>query len=147
VNYEQARALGPDSDAPGKWNWSTRRDDHIWTSAPCDWPDYVRPPFDVVKLEYTGWAPTGRERCDHDTQEEAERHHWEHESASLDWREIDQKMTRTLQRCDFPECPNWSAFTAYGGGWVRGTFCWDHANTEQYRLARPFEPGLQEVHS
>jgi len=56
-------------------------------------------------------------------------------------------MTRTLQRCDFPECPNWSAFTAYGGGWVRGTFCWDHANTEQYRLARPFEPGLQEVHS
>lgn len=147
MNYEQARQLGADSDAPGKWNWSNHHDDSIYTMAPCDWPDYARPPFDVVRLEYVGWNPTGRERCDHDTREEADRHHYEHEAATLDWRPIDQDMTRTLQRCDVPDCKGWSTATAYGGGWHRGTFCAVHATADGYRLAHPFLAGTQEVHS
>jgi hypothetical protein len=137
MNYEEARQLGETSDAPGKWNWSNRNDDHIYTAAPCAWPDFV-----VMSIK-----PTGRERCDHDTREEAERHHWNAEADGMDWRPIDQDTTRTLQRCDFPECQNWSTATGWAGGWVRGTYCDDHANADSYRSANPFIPGMQELHS
>jgi hypothetical protein len=77
MNYEEARQLGAESAAPGKWNWTNMRDGQIWTIAPCDWPDYERPAIDPRTAKYIDWAPTGRERCDHDTREEAERHQYD----------------------------------------------------------------------
>jgi hypothetical protein len=144
MNYDEARQLGASSNAPGKWNWSSRNDDHIRTASPCAWPDFVWP---KNVIDYSTIIATGRERCDHDTREDAERHHWNDTAESMDWRPIDQDMTRTLDRCDFPECKAWSTVTAWSRGWIRGIYCADHANADSYRLAHPFAPGSQEVHS
>jgi len=130
VNYEQARQLGKDSDAPGCWNWSLRNDDVIYTTWPCHNP-----------------TPE-RERCDHETREEAERHHWEAQAAAIEWHPFDVDAALTLHRCDFPGCGSWADGSyAWFHGWEQGEFCVAHSTPEAWREANPFTPGHSEIHS
>lgn len=144
MNYEEARQIGPDGPAPGKWNWTNRRDNSIYTTGSCAWPDYVWPK-DVI--DYTTIKPTGRERCDHDTREQAERHHYDYDVEKISWHPIDLNTTSTLHRCEIPGCAEWSTVSTSGHGWGRGTYCDLHGNSDGYRLAHPFVPGLREMHS
>jgi hypothetical protein len=152
VNYEQARQIGPDGPAPGKWNW-TNLNDGIqkapYTVDPCAWPDYVRPPVDPMTATYVGgWAPTGRERCDHDTQEEAERHHWRYDLGKVQLTKLDLDALRQRARCDVPECPNWEDYrTRWPGGYVSDSLCEEHATHQTVVGLHPFAPGISEIHS
>lgn len=153
MNYEQARQIGPDGPAPGKWNWSNSNDSvapNPYTAWPCAWPDFdwPEPPLDKPLSQWPKVTPTGRERCDHDTQEEAERHFHDARIEAIDWRPIDTETARSLHGCDFPDCASWAdGATAWMRGWVRGQFCKAHANADGYRAAHPFTPGIREVHS
>ena len=135
VNYEEARQIGPNGPAPGKWNWSNFNDtvqDAPFTAAPCAWPDFE----------------SGRRRCDHDTREEAERHHWEYEVARVQFHRLDLDTLRGRQRCDVPECQNWEDYrTSWPGGFRSDALCTGHANREGVTTIHPFVPGMQSIHS
>lgn len=150
MNYEEARQIGPTGPAPGKWNWSTRNDDRIWTSAPCAWPDFVwpDPPLDKPMSEWPKVTPTGRERCDHDTREEAERHHWHDELGRVQLRKIDLDTARQRGRCDVAGCPNWEDYqTRWPDGYQSDSLCEEHATHQTVVALHPFTPGAQVIHS
>lgn len=120
MNYHQARQLGPESENPGKWNWSTRNGDRIWTAAPCSRPD--------------------GSRDDHDTQEEAERHFYDHEANNL--REV---TYTTADRCQGPhdgEAP-WTDKSLEARLLGHASLCDEHRNADGWRLINPFHPGIQ----
>ena len=150
MNYEQARQIGQNGPAPGKWNWTNFNDGiqaEPFTVAPCAWPDYERPSFDPITLKYENWAPTGRERCDHDTQDAAERHHhdWEFQRAALTLIDLDTVPQRN--RCDLPGCPNWATFTIRWAhnAWLHDELCDEHADDPT--ALHPFVAGARTIHS
>ena len=146
MNYDEARVLGPDSDAPGAWNWTTRNDGVIRTAPPCAWPDFdwSSVPFsDILAATVT---PAGRARCDHASREEAELHHWTHELDSIRIEPIDLATVRERRRCDVPGCSEWQTHQGRAA-WLAPDLCDAHANRAGLELVYPFVPGLQEVHS
>jgi hypothetical protein len=153
VNYEQARQIGPDGPAPGKWNWTNLNDSvqpAPYTIAPCAWPDFKWPPFDPSRSldEQSKVTPTGRERCDHDTQEEAERHHWQYELSHVSPHPIDKATVRQLDRCDHPGCNEWADYTMrWPDSYRQETVCTKHLTVESLVERHPFTPGLQAIHS
>lgn len=141
MNYYAARQLGADSEAPGKWNWSRMNDHQIWTSAPCSYPDFDWDaavagvnPMDlangVVKLE-----PTGRPRCDHDTEMEAILHVYEYEMGRLR-----ERTFTSAHRCRAPhegEAP-WTDKALESDVFMDIMFlCDEHRNPETYRELHP----------
>lgn len=131
MNYEQARQVGPDGPAPGKWNWTNFNDgvaDHPYTVEPCREPE------------------PGKERCDHDTQEEAERHHWKHEVLHIRLVKLDLETLRERFRCDVEGCPNWEEYQAHWpGGYVVDHLCEEHYDGAL--TLHPFTPGMRLIHS
>ena len=145
MNYEQARQLGPDSEAPGKWNWTTMHDGQIATAPPCWYPD-----IDWLTVsEFENVGLTGRQRCDHDTKEEAERHQWRDELAHVRLEKLDLATARQRLRCDVPDCPDWEDYRAeWPGGWGRfDSLCAWHATFDQVVELHPFSPDRQVIHS
>ncbi len=148
MNYDQARQLGEESDAPGKWNWSTMNDGVIRTAPPCWFPDFVWPKDDPEGIITGKIRPSGRPRCDHDTREEAERHHWRHEIDNTEIRQIDLDAARERRRCDYPGCPEWETYRSHVRGWGYGdSMCDAHANRASLGEMHPFHPGTRVIHS
>lgn len=150
MNYDQARQIGPDGPAPGKWNWSSMNDGinggAPYTIAPCRWPDDVP----ASPLAHDPPEHTGRERCDHDTQEEAERHRWLYELSSMMPTPIDKDTVRELHRCDVAECPNWSDYSLEAPFYVnprQNWLCSTHLNPASIQALHPFVAGWASVHS
>lgn len=135
MNYEQARQIAPDAqEGAGKWNWTNFNDsiaDHPYTTTPCRNPSF------------------GKTRCDHDTQEEAERHRYEFEASMVRIREVDLDTLPARLRCEYPGCGRWqtheSAMTSFT--WASSPLCEEHATMAAWREIHPFVPGMQEVHS
>lgn len=144
MNYEQARHIGSEGPAPGAWNWTTARDGAIWTSHPCAWPDSPIP---------ADWQPgqelvrTGRERCDHATREEAERHHWDAEIADAPLVAVDVDRADAQYRCRYPECRAWATHAIHWDGFAWDDVCPEHTGEDARRVIRPFTLGLRVVHS
>lgn len=87
-------------------------------------------------------------RCDHETREEAERHHWRHEIAQVRLRKLDLDRIRERERCDWPGCPNWEDYQAHWpGGYRVDSLCTAHATLETVVELHPFEPGISSIHS
>ena len=142
MNYDEARQLGPESEAPGKWNWTTMNDRVIRTAPPCAWPDFDDWPSDpMAKTE-----PTGRQRCDHDTREDAERHHWTYELDELRIAPVDLDLIRDRHRCSVPDCTEWETHRAHGA-WSLDFLCDRHANRAGLESIHPFAPGSRVIHS
>lgn len=143
MNYDQARQLGADSEAPGKWNWTTMNDGVVWTAPPCAYPEYDWPDhFDVLNPP----RPTGRPRCDHDTREEAERHYWEDRRDHIREERLDLDTIRERRRCDVPDCPDWEDWRMHWpGGYLVDSLCDRHRF--ESAVLHPFTPGLQVIHS
>ena len=139
MNYEQARQIGPTGPAPGKWNWTNANDGmspNPFTVAPCRQPE------------------PGKERCDHDTREEAERHHYDYERGQVRIVHIDLSTVRERRRCDVPGCSNWERYHAiWPGGYIVDSLCSRHSGADPTNglagpdLVHPFEPGLSVIHS
>lgn len=148
MNYEEARQLGAKSDAPGKWNWSNRNDDRISTASPCAWPDFEWPPLDPTDPWGAKVTPTGRERCDHDTREEAERHQYD---AALTKVTIDLLILDDIhqrRRCDAPDCREWETHRAnWHDGYRFDHLCDDDADVAVVAVIHPFVPGMSRIHS
>jgi hypothetical protein len=158
MNYDQARQLGQESDAAGKWNWTSMNDGVVRTAPPCAYPDYEWPErFDPLNPP----MPTGRLRCDHDTQEEAERHHWRSEMGHARLTEIDLDTADEQHRCqakpgpriphqtkppDAP-CREWASYVITLPGIAGVQFYVCAAHTTQLPNLYPFTPGLQVIHS
>lgn len=152
MNYEEARQIGPGGPVPGKWNWTNRHDGHISTIEPCAWPDYERPGIDPVTATYIGWAPTGRERCDHDTREEAERHHHTAALARVTIDVLDLDDIRERRRCHHrgsgDGCREWETHRAnWHDGYRWDSLCEEHATFDMVAAIHPFVPGMQKIHS
>ena len=160
MNYEEARQIGPSGPAAGKWNWTNMNDsvqEAPFTVAPCAWPDFDWPPFDPKKAlaDQPKVTPTGRERCDHDTREEAERHHYDYELAGVRIQRVDLSTARSRSKCDVPDCQNWERYQAFWpGGFVVDSLCSPHRfakpgenQPEALRLIHPFVPGSRTIHS
>ena len=148
MNYEQARQIGPGGPAPGKWNWTNMNDRRVSTTTPCYYPDFDWAGQRILQdiAEGLRIEPTGRERCDHDTQEEAERHHYDYELSRVKLVKIDLTTARQQNRCDVPECPNWANWEAvWPGGYVRDSLCQEHYNESP--TLHPFRSGVQVIHS
>jgi hypothetical protein len=143
MNYDEARQLGKDSEAPGKWNWSSMNDRVIRTASPCAYPDYQWPVhFDVLNPP----TPTGRERCDHDTREEAERHYYDAQVHGIRMEQLDLDSIRERRRCAVAECPNWEEWRAHWpGGYSIDSLCQQHH--DRAASLHPFVPDLQVIHS
>lgn len=147
MNYEQARQIGPDGPAPGKWNWTNANDSIApapYTVEPCAYPDSPIP---------AGWVfgqpleRTGRERCDHETREDAERHHYEHEISHVRIEPIEGDA-RELRRCAYPACTQWQSSRAWWpGGYRFDPLCFHQATIEVVRELNPFRPGIAITHS
>lgn len=134
MNYEQARQIGPNGPAPGKWNWTNFNDGiapNPYTIAPCRDPDL------------------GKERCDHDTRQEAERHHWRYEMALVQLVPFDAVGARERYRCDVSDCPNWEDFyTRWPDGYRMDHLCLDHATFQDVVKLHPYdEREVQVIHS
>lgn len=158
MNYEEARQIGKDGPAPGKWNWTNMNDSvqpNPYTIAPCAWPDFEWPPYDYTRSlqDQPKVTPTGRERCDHDTREEAERHHWEANVAAVTIRRVDLKTARSRSKCDVPGCDNWERYQAqWPDGYIVDSLCARHGGPDRVEgnpveLIHPFVPGTRIVHS
>jgi hypothetical protein len=154
MNYEQARQIGPDGPAPGKWNWTNLNDsvaDHPYTVAPCAWPDFTWPPYDHTKsfADQPQVTPTGRERCDHDTQEEAEQHYWRYELARGAPHPIDKTKAKQLNRCAQPGCEQWADYEIVWPGIaaLHDFVCERHLTVKDLAERHPFVPGMQVIHS
>ena len=136
MNYDQARQIGPGGPAPGKWNWSSMNDGlndgAAYTAAPCREPE------------------PGKARCDHDTQEEAERHRWLYELSAMQPTPVDKDAARELQRCDVAECPNWADYSMSAPFYInprQNWLCTKHLHPESLQALHPFTPGLASIHS
>lgn len=131
MNYEEARQIGPDGPNPGKWNWTNYNDsiaEHPYTVPPCISANGIR--------------------CDHETREEAERHHWRYEVANVHLHQLDLDRIRERQRCDWPGCPNWEDYQAHWpDGYRVDSLCTAHATLETVVELHPFEPGISSIHS
>ena len=143
MNYDEARQLGPDAEAAGKWNWTTMNDGQIYTASPCAWPDSPFP----KDWKFGDPDPRhGRLRCDHDTREEAERHYYEHQVSGIRMEELDLDSIRERRRCDVKACRNWEEWRAHWpSGYEVDSLCQQHR--EAFVLLHPFVPGLQVIHS
>lgn len=138
MNYAQARQIGPEGPAPGKWNWTSVNDGisdgKPYTVEPCRQP----------------WDKPGQERCDHPTQEEAERHRWRFELSRMTPTPVDKESARELHRCDMPDCPNWADYSLEAPFYISGRhndLCQTHLHPASLEALNPFVPGMQEVHS
>ncbi len=148
MNYEQARQIGPDGPAPGKWNWTNYNDSvaaRPYTAAPCLFPDSPIP---------DDWVPgtpvpprDGRERCDHDTQEDAERHRYEYERSNVQFEALNLDTAAERRRCIV--CDDWETHRtrAYWPIADGESFCTVHATPDGWREAHPFRPGMTHIHS
>jgi len=121
VNYYAARQLGPNSRAPGKWNWTRMNDGVITTAAPC-------------------YQPDGGD--DHDSKEDAERHFWEWEAANLRRTEY-----TTASRCDGPhdgDAPRTAIAFGVRPVGAEVHVCPQHESqaVEIWKAAHPFVPGI-----
>ena len=150
MNYDEARQLGASSDSPGKWNWSSRNDDHIRTASPCAWPDFVWP---KNVIDYSTIKPTGRDRCDHDTREEAEHHQYDAALAKVTIDLLALDDIRERRRCDAAGddgkgCREWETHRAnWYDGYRTDHLCDDHANVIAVAEIHPFIPGMRSMHS
>jgi len=132
VNYEEARQGGPGALAPDKWNWTNFNDsvskEHAYVIAPCRDPE------------------PGKARCDHDTREGAERHHWKHEVLHIRLAKLDLDTLRERFRCDVEGCSNWEEYQAHWpGGYIVDHLCEEHYDAAP--LLHPFMPGARHIHS
>jgi len=117
VNYREARQRTTD----GRWDWTNMNDKVVTTAAPCtDHSD------------------------GHATQEEADRHFYDHEVANL--REF--HLEGTQHHCAVDGCDNWT-----GGGlesrWLgQGTMlCEDHDSRDGWMAANPFSSPIHIIAS
>lgn len=125
MNYYEARKRTDN----GKWAYTGMNDGRIWTEPCCD----------------PGMGPAS-EHHQHDTAEEAERCHYEYETANA---RFDGKLINTQHKCEFPGCGEWTDREAqYGHGLMRSAMLCDaHRNLDGLRAANPFSPGVREVSS
>lgn len=143
MNYDQARQLGPESEAPGKWNWTTMNDGVVRTASPCFYPDID---WDARRSLAGPETLGGRPRCDHDTREEAERHYWDDQVAHIRIQPIDYASVRELRRCDVGGCADWERFRAqWPGGYVVDSLCDVHRSSAP--TIHPFSSGMAVIHS
>lgn len=148
MNYEEARQIGPDGPAPGKWNWTTMNDGHIRTAQPCAWPDFDWSSVTHEAIIAGSVQPTGRERCDHDTREEAERHQYDAALAKMTIDRLDLDAIRERRRCDAPRCREWESWRAnWHDGYRFDHLCDAHADRATVALIHPFVPGIRSMHS
>lgn len=153
MNYDEARQLGADSDSPGKWNWTTMNDGRIRTASPCAWPDYDWSSVPVEVILAGTASPTGRERCDHDTREAAERHQYDAALAKMTIDRLELDDIRARRRCDAPGddgkgCREWESWRAnWHDGYRFDHLCDDHADRATVALIHPFVPGIRSMHS
>lgn len=114
MNYHQARQRKSD----GRWDWSTRNDESIWTAMPCS-----------------------NHEDGHGTAEDAERHFYDYEAANL--REM---HTASASRCeglhdgDAPWTDRALKSRLYGS---LAYLCDEHRNREGWERVNPFRPGIQ----
>lgn len=125
MNYEEARQF-----ENGKWNWTNYNDsvnrDYAYVIWPCRDP-----------------APD-KKRCDHDTREEAERHHWEWEIEHTRIEPWDEESASDRLRCRVKGCPAWQTRTAFWpDGFRAEPLCDEHGPADVW----PFEPGMRSIHS
>lgn len=153
MNYDEARPLGAKSENPGKWNWTTMNDHVIRTAGPCAWPDFDWSSVDPMDIIAGKVEPTGRERCDHDTREEAERHQYDAALAKVTIDPLNLDDIRERRRCHAPGaegkgCVEWETHRAnWHDGYRTDRLCDDHANVETVALIHPFIPGMRSMHS
>lgn len=153
MNYDEARQLGAESENPGAWNWTTMNDGHIRTAAPCAWPDFDWSSVTNEAILAGTVQPTGRERCDHETREEAERHQYDAALAKVTIDKLDLDDIRERRRCHGPGadrqgCREWETHRAnWHDGYRIDSLCADDATVEVVRLIHPFVPGLRSMHS
>lgn len=119
MNYAGARQRQSD----GRWDWTTMHDGRVWRSGPCISHD-----------------------DGHATQEEAERHFWEDELATVRRFVVPDDDAVTLKRCAV--C---SVFTAshvrFADGFTTFDLCPDHQDRASLEKVYPFEAGRQIIHS
>ena len=148
MNYDEARMLAPDTDAPGRWNWTTMNDGVIRTAAPCHYPDFDWDAVASDEVLAPGFHPTGRPRCDHLTREEAERHYWRHELDTTKIEPVDLDAIHERRRCDYPGCKEWEEYRTRVKGWGYGdSLCERHANRVSLEEIHPFILGTRVIHS
>lgn len=124
MNYEAARQR----ESNGRWNWTNMRDGRIWTLLPC------------------GYGALGT-TCDHETKEQAERHHYDHELAGVRFEQLDPDR-RLIHRCDVESCRELETQHAvWPDGYTFDSVCDAHANSETVAGLHPFEPGIEVIHS
>lgn len=152
MNYDQARQIGPEGPAPGKWNWTSMNDGinngHPYTIAPCLWPDGRSVPPSPLATDPP--EHSGRERCDHETQEEAERHRWRFELSSMTPTKIDKDTATELHRCDAEGCPNWADYSLEAPFYIsprHNDLCEQHLNPHVLAALHPFVAGWSSIHS
>lgn len=144
MNYDQARQI----EATGKWNWTTMNDGVVRTARPCYFPDFDWDAPTVTEAVMRGEPvhPTGRERCDHDTRVDAERHYHEDWLARIREEHLDLDTIRERRRCDVPDCNEWEDWRLHWpDGYVVDSLCDKHRFKSG--VLHPFTPGLQVIHS
>jgi hypothetical protein len=109
MNYYEARQTKDKQF----WHWTCMNDGKVWPSTPCT------------------------SDCQHKTSEEAERHHYDHEVASL------QTVTfSSAQKCEV--CGVWTPKALQTRGGLRASYlCDEHLTKENWAKKFPFETGIQ----
>lgn len=84
------------------------------------------------------WPPCSENCPGHATQEEAERHFYEHELAKLRESKQDIKC-----RCEAPDCGEWTQHTLFSNLYDAVYLCDEHRTAEMFRQLHPFVPGRE----
>ena len=140
MNYDKAR------EVPGKgWHWTTMNDGIVRTAEPCSRHvgDESDPMWYMKPSNESDW-----QRCEpHATRDEAERHFY-------DWcleTVAETRMGDQQLRCRMPDCAEWTD-TVLGNLQDERLFngdplCEAHRTREVLAQIRPFEPGMELIHS
>lgn len=144
MQYEQSRQRQSD----GKWAWTTMHDGLIFTSGGCLVIEGdTRSMTDIVRMVPLPESATVSHHA-HDTSEEADRCHWEHDRGRLVVREREPRQGNRIDLCEMNDCDEPATRTTRIPG---DMFSWDsceqHAGTVIHDERNPFHSGSQIWHS
>ena len=125
MNYERARQRGDN----GKWNWTSMNDRVVYGAFPCT--------LDPAKS------------CDHDTQEEAERHFHEASIEAVQfWPVVQSALVKSIELCRYRDCREpVTVIARWPDGYRRDELCEAHGTRACLAEMYPFEPGIESIHS
>lgn len=139
MNYAQPRQVDSEADRPdaGKWRWTVRNDNDIWTDVACTVPCPAgdctggRAWDDVSQNDQKCETCHGRGRVaddGHDTAEEAAEHYRQWQIENVEWHVIVAAEARQLNRCKMCDKHTASYMTVKGDAYSHNVVCPDHHN-------------------